>query len=526
MFATSRCRRSSTGRRAIAAGAPLVWPAATGNIAVRMRHGDAGRDGGRVREGRACRRARPRQPARRAVPDGAARDARALRCRQTDRLTLRRQQPDADRACATRCATRCSGIPKEKVRVLVGDVGGGFGMKTGLYPEDVVAGLRRARSSSGRCNGRPSASRNSSPPRTAATSTSKAELALDANGKRARAARATRSPTSAPTPAPAGVVIQLLIGPWVSTSIYDIRHDRLRIQGGAHQHRADRRLSRRRPARGDLHHRAADRRRRAPDRHRPGRAAPPQPDPARADAVHERDGARPTTAATSTSILDQALALADWNGLRGARGRIARTRGPPARSRARHVPRMDRRQRLRGARHGHRRRRRRDRDLLRDAGDGAGPRDDLRAARRRRLRRAASRRSASSRATPTAAPASAAPARARCSSAARRCTSPPSATVAKAQELAAEALEAAAGDIEYRDGVFRIAGTDRAIGLFELARKQPRARASCSIRRARSPARPGPTAATSAKSRSIRKPAQSRSPRTGRSTTSAASSTR
>src|SRR5258708_7950623 len=31
------------------------------------------------------------------------------------------------------------GIPKEKVRVLVGDVGGGFGMKTNLYPEDVVA---------------------------------------------------------------------------------------------------------------------------------------------------------------------------------------------------------------------------------------------------------------------------------------------------------------------------------------------------------------------------------------------------
>ena len=30
-------------------------------------------------------------------------------------------------------------LPVEKVRVLVGDVGGGFGMKTGLYPEDAVA---------------------------------------------------------------------------------------------------------------------------------------------------------------------------------------------------------------------------------------------------------------------------------------------------------------------------------------------------------------------------------------------------
>jgi carbon-monoxide dehydrogenase large subunit len=45
-------------------------------------------------------------------------------------------------------------------------------------------------------------------------------------------------------------------------------------------------------------------------------------------------------------------------------------------------------------------------------------------------------------------------------------------TVKKAHELAAEALEAAPGDIEYRDGVFRIAGTDRSIGLFDLADRQ------------------------------------------------------
>jgi carbon-monoxide dehydrogenase large subunit len=49
-------------------------------------------------------------------------------------------------------------------------------------------------------------------------------------------------------------------------------------------------------------------------------------------------------------------------------------------------------------------------------------------------------------------------------------------TVTKAQQLAATELEAAAGDIEYRDGVFGIAGTDRRIGLFELARRQPRER--------------------------------------------------
>jgi len=40
-------------------------------------------------------------------------------------------------------------------------------------------------------------------------------------------------------------------------------------------------------------------------------------------------------------------------------------------------------------------------------------------------------------------------------------------------ELAAEALEAAPADIEFRDGRFHIAGTDRAIGLSDLAARQP-----------------------------------------------------
>lgn len=45
--------------------------------------------------------------------------------------------------------------------------------------------------------------------------------------------------------------------------------------------------------------------------------------------------------------------------------------------------------------------------------------------------------------------------------------------IAKGKALAAEALEAAPADIELRDGRFRIAGTDRGIGLGELAARQP-----------------------------------------------------
>jgi carbon-monoxide dehydrogenase large subunit len=49
-------------------------------------------------------------------------------------------------------------------------------------------------------------------------------------------------------------------------------------------------------------------------------------------------------------------------------------------------------------------------------------------------------------------------------------------TVAHARDLAAHALEAATSDLEYRNGVFSIAGTDRRIGLFELAGQQPHQR--------------------------------------------------
>ena len=49
-------------------------------------------------------------------------------------------------------------------------------------------------------------------------------------------------------------------------------------------------------------------------------------------------------------------------------------------------------------------------------------------------------------------------------------------TVAKARQLAGDALEASEADIEYSDGMFRIAGTDRAVELFELAARQPEKR--------------------------------------------------
>jgi carbon-monoxide dehydrogenase large subunit len=51
-------------------------------------------------------------------------------------------------------------------------------------------------------------------------------------------------------------------------------------------------------------------------------------------------------------------------------------------------------------------------------------------------------------------------------------------TVDQAKSLAADALEAPVGDIEYAEGRFNVAGTDLGIGLFELAARQPETRIS------------------------------------------------
>ena len=53
------------------------------------------------------------------------------------------------------------------------------------------------------------------------------------------------------------------------------------------------------------------------------------------------------------------------------------------------------------------------------------------------------------------------------------------ALIEAARPLAAQALEAAAADLEYGAGRFRIAGTDRGIGLAELAARQPGRRIVC-----------------------------------------------
>jgi carbon-monoxide dehydrogenase large subunit len=134
------------------------------------------------------------------------------------RLTLRMstQMPSSTR----NTIASLLGLPKERVRVVVGDVGGGFGMKTNAYPEDLLAAFaclrlerpvkwvaERSEEFLAAVHGRSLRSR--------------AELALDANGR----VLALRIDTLADIGAhvtSSALAIPLLIGPWVSTSVYDI----------------------------------------------------------------------------------------------------------------------------------------------------------------------------------------------------------------------------------------------------------------------------------------------------------------
>ena len=159
-------------------------------------------------------------------------DARQLRRRERPHH-LAHEQPDARPARATRCATKCWAARPRSCACVVGDVGGGFGMKTGAYPEDiVVAYCRAAAEAAGEMGGDAACDEF-----LAAHARPRCRAATP-NWRSTPTARCWASacgpwPMSAPMPRMAGIIIQLLIGPWVCTSIYDIGTIDFALHGGA-----------------------------------------------------------------------------------------------------------------------------------------------------------------------------------------------------------------------------------------------------------------------------------------------------
>ncbi|MCC6197953.1 MAG: xanthine dehydrogenase family protein [Burkholderiales bacterium] len=450
---------------AIAKGAALVWPEAHGNIACAARHGNA--------EATAAAIARAAH-----VVTLDLVNQRVVAAPIEPRVTLASYDPGSDRitlriASQTPTGVRdelageCLGLANDKVRILVGDVGGGFGMKAGLYAEDVVAAwlarhlrrpvkwtAERMEEFLSATHGRDLASR--------------ATLALDAQGRILALAVHSHANLGAYA-TPAGVVIQLLIGPWVSTGIYDIGTIDIRIEGvlthttptgpyrGAGRPEAIYTLER-------LFDAAA--RKSGIDRIELRRRNMVTP----AQMPYRNAMAKTYDTGQFERVLDLGLAHADWAGF-DARAEASRKRG---RLRGRGIATFVE---WTGA------------DVFEEvvtvtvAGGGieifsaTQPMGtsltttftqlavDVFGVAPEKIRfaygdtdRGTGFGSAGSRSLFVGGSA--------VHVASER-------TVKKAHELAAEALEAAPADIEYREGVFRIAGTDRSIGLFDLADRQP-----------------------------------------------------
>jgi len=209
---------------ALREGAPQIWPGAPGNVSAVGRIGDA-----------------------------AACDAAFARAHHVTRISLENQRLIA-MALEPRCSiavqegARCTlytqnqtpsgarqllgdvfGRPATDFRVVVGDIGGGFGMKTGLTPEDAAVCY------AARKIGRPVKWRAERAEDFLAAHMGRdqcydGELALDKDG-RILALRMTMRANFGAVPVGSTAIIPLLLGPKVQTTVYHVPVVDYRITG-------------------------------------------------------------------------------------------------------------------------------------------------------------------------------------------------------------------------------------------------------------------------------------------------------
>lgn len=208
-------------------GAPVVWPEAPDNIAAAMSYGDATK----VEEvfKSAAHVVSLDVASQRLVP--SAMEPRSTIAEiepKTKRLIvhIQSQTPTSTRDILADAVLK---RPKESVHVLVGDIGGGFGQKTNLYPEDGLVAYaavklgkkvrwrgERTDEFVGGTHGR--------------DLTSTGEFALDAKGRvlafRVRSIGGLGAYLSG-----AGVIIPLVLGPFVQTGVYDLPLVHFEVKG-------------------------------------------------------------------------------------------------------------------------------------------------------------------------------------------------------------------------------------------------------------------------------------------------------
>jgi carbon-monoxide dehydrogenase large subunit len=202
---------------ATAPGAPLLLPEIGDNISAELRHGDAtATDKAFAAAAHVARIdiVNQRVAAAPLEPRTLLAEFDPASGRFTVRISTQMPTGIRDTLAAV------LGVSAESIRVVVGDVGGGFGMKTGLYPEDAVA-VFAARDLKRPVKWAADRSEEMLSSAHGRDVRSHAEMALDRDG-RILALRVHSHANVGAYATGVGVAIQLLIGPWVSTSVYDI----------------------------------------------------------------------------------------------------------------------------------------------------------------------------------------------------------------------------------------------------------------------------------------------------------------
>jgi len=202
-------------RKAIEPGAPQIFPGAPGNISAESRYGDVKAVAEAI--GKAAHVTSVELHNQRLIAT-ALEPRCSIAVFEGGRWTLytQSQQPTGAREAL---AAVFKAKP-EDFRVVVGDIGGGFGMKTGLYPEDAVLCFA-ARKLGRAVKWRAERSEEFLATQGGRDQLFTAKLALDANGK-ILALKMEMLANFGSVPVGSSAIIPLLLGPKVQTTVYDI----------------------------------------------------------------------------------------------------------------------------------------------------------------------------------------------------------------------------------------------------------------------------------------------------------------
>ncbi|MET0721840.1 MAG: xanthine dehydrogenase family protein molybdopterin-binding subunit [Tardiphaga sp.] len=205
---------------AVEPGAPVVWPDAPDNIVAVMSYGDVAKVDAAFAAAKHV--VSLDIVSQRLIPSAMEpRSTIAEVDEKSGRLTLhvQSQTPASTRDILADAILK---RPKDSIRVVVGDIGGGFGQKTSLYPEDGIVAYaavklkRRIRWRGDRTDDFVGGTHGRD-------LTSTAAIALDAKG-RIQAYRVTSIGGTGAYMSGTGVIIPLVLGPFVQTSVYDLQN--------------------------------------------------------------------------------------------------------------------------------------------------------------------------------------------------------------------------------------------------------------------------------------------------------------